>query len=196
MAISKTEVSASLRPDIPDWVDPESREEILEEVGRYVATEIALVVGDGISPVEGHGAFKKLSSDYADDEKGGDRTPNLELEGDMMKALDWRVEMNEVKVGFFEKGQAIKAYGHNTGMKGHKWLDGKAPVRRLIPDKNESFNKDIQEGIDQIVESYVSALEEDEQEDQEEAVASGESRSLFSSMIDWLSGGGDDEGWF
>lgn len=195
MAITKTEVSAQLKPDIPDWVDPDTKEAILDEVGRYVATEIALIVGDGKSPVEGYGDFKRLTSEYADEEKGGDRTPNLELEGDMMRALDWRVEMNEVKVGFFDRSQAIKAYGHNTGMKGHPWLDGVAPVRRLIPDKGEKFSKEIQEGIDQIVDSYVSALEEDEGE-VEEAQASGDRRSLFGSIVDWLSGGGnDDDGW-
>lgn len=194
MAITKTEVSASLKPDIPSWLPPEIKEEALEEVGRYVATEIALIVGDGNSPVEGHGAFKRLTEDYANEEKGGDRSPNLELEGEMMRALDWRVEMDEIKIGFFDKEQAIKAYGHNTGMKGHPWLDGVAPVRRIIPDKGENFNKDILSGVGDIIDSYIEAYQE-EREEIEEAVGNESTASRTNSdSIDWLSG--DDDDWW
>lgn len=194
MAITKTEVTTSLRPDIPSWLPSDVKEQALEEVGRYVATEIALIVGYGNSPVEGHGAFKRLTEDYANEEKGGDRSPNLELEGEMMRALDWRVEMDEIKIGFFDKDQAIKAYGHNTGMKGHPWLDGVAPVRRIIPEKDENFNKDIMAGVADIIDSYIEAFEE-EREEIEEAVGNESSASRTNSdSIDWLSG--DDDDWW
>lgn len=194
MAITKTEVTTSLKPEIPYWLPPEIREEALEEVGRYVATEIALIVGDGNSPVEGYGSFKRLTEDYANEEKGGDRSPNLELEGEMMRALDWRVEMDEIKIGFFDKEQAIKAYGHNTGMKGHPWLDGVAPVRRIIPDKGENFNKDILSGVGDIIDSYIEAYQE-EREEIEEAVGNESTASRTNSdSIDWLSG--DDDDWW
>lgn len=195
MAISKTEVSYSLKPEIPSWLPPEVREEALDEVGRYVATEIALIVGDGTSPVDGHGAFKRLTSDYADDEKGGDRTANLELEGDLMRALDWRVEMDEVKIGFFDRAQAIKAYGHNTGMKGHPWLDGVAPVRRIIPDKDEKFNKEIMDGVSDIIDSYIEAFEQ-EREEIEEAVGNDSASASSGSWFDWLTGSSNDDDWF
>ena len=196
MPITKTEVSTSIRPEIPSWVDSETKEQILEEVGRYVTTEIALHLGDGNSPVEGHGAFKKLSADYADEEKGGDTKPNLELGGDMLAALEWRVEMDEVKIGFFDKEEAIKAYGHNTGMKGHPWLEGKAPVRRIIPEVKENFKQDIQRGINLIVNEMVSSIEEEQEDDVSEGSSTRErtgGRRRNNETPDWLNGEDDDD---
>lgn len=187
MPITKTEVSTSITPNIPSWVDSDTRESILDEVGRYVVTEALLDLGEGKSPVAGHGSFKKLNSEYADEEKGGDRNPNLELNGDLLAAYTWRVEMDSVSVGVFDDGQAIKAYGHNTGMKGHPWLDGKAPVRRLVPDTDESFNKRIQDGIDEIVSSFISELaDQDEAFADRQAVGSENVSASTSNTFNWL----------
>lgn len=189
MAISKKEVSTTIKPDLSE-VPLDLREAALDEIGRYVVTEAALIVGDGVSPVDGYGAFKKLSEQYADEEKGGDKTPNLELNGDLMGSLDWRVEVDGVEVGFFND-QAIKAYGHHTGMKGHPWLDGKAPVRRIIPDKGENFQQDILDGIDEIIEQYKEA-EVVEEDNEQEAV--GERRAMSrDGVTDWLNDPFEDE---
>lgn len=192
--ISKDRIFKSVKPKIPSWVDSDIKEEILDEVGRYVATEIALHVGDGKSPVDGEGLFKQLSKEYADKFKGGDRLPNLEYEGDMMGALEWSVEMDEVKVGWFKKDQAIKAYGHNTGMKGHPWLDGKTPVRKSIPDIKEKFVQSIEDGIQSIVDDMVSRIEivEEERDTGTEGSSSGSQRS---NSINWLNNDDDDDGW-
>lgn len=101
-----------------------------------------------------------MSADYAA-EKGTDLA-NLELEGDMLSALTFEVDeaAGTVKVGVFDSSEAIKLYGHNTGFKGHPWLEGKAPQRKVIPAKNESFVQDINDGIRTIVEEYLDNASE------------------------------------
>lgn len=120
------------------------------------------IVGDGESPVEGFGSFRKLSKDYA--KLKGTSLANLELEGDMLSALTYEVEEGNwsVKVGVFDPEEAIKLYGHNTGFKGHPWLEGKAPQRKVVPDKKENFVSQISQGIDDIIQEALDAREDSE----------------------------------
>jgi hypothetical protein len=164
MAIAKDQIFKEIRPKIPNWLNEEDREELMEEIGDYVVTAMLDKMGDGESPVDGVGKFKNLSKDYAANEKGGDDTPNLSLMGDMWGALTYEVEFDRVKVGIFDPDEAVKAYGHNTGFKGHPWLEGKAPQRKFIPDKNESFIQEIQDGIKMIVEEFIEYAREDSEE--------------------------------
>jgi phage gpG-like protein len=160
--ITKTEVWKEIRPKLPTWLDEDERKELLEEIGDYVVTSVLDYLGDGKSPVMGEGEFRALSKKYADSEKGGDRTPNLELEGDMLSALTYEADAYSVKVGIWEPEEAIKAYGHITGMKGHDWLEGKVPKRKLIPGAKEKFESDIEDGINTIIEEYIDAREDSE----------------------------------
>ena len=159
MAISKTEVWKEIRPKLPSYLDEDERLELNEEIGDYVVTAMLDLLGDGKSPVTGED-FKKLSDKYAGI-KGTD-LPNMELEGDLLSSLTYEPDAYSVKIGFWDEEQAIKAYGHNTGMKGHPWLDGKAPVRKIIPTAKEKFESSIQEGIDQIIQEFLDAREDSE----------------------------------
>lgn len=126
------------------------RKAALEEVADYLKESVLSMVGGGTSPVSGHRNFKQLNREYAEKEKGGDRTPNLELFGDMLDALDTRVFLKDEQVALYISGdEAEKADGHC-----HIVGDGLLPVRRFIPDAKEKFKADILAGIKSIVRSY------------------------------------------
>jgi hypothetical protein len=156
--ISKTEVWKEIRPELPDYLDDSERTDLMNEIGDYVLTSMLDLLADGQSPVEGVGDLSKLTTKYADAEKDGDRTPNMELGGDLLDSLKYEADAYAVKIGTWEEGQAIKAYGHITGFKGHKWLDGKVAPRKILPSDKERFVQDIQDGIDTIIEEFASSV--------------------------------------
>jgi len=119
------------------------------DVGEFIVGEILRSVQRGQSPVEGRGSFKKLDPEYADEFKGGNRSPNLDQQGDMLDALEFEVTTGGVKVGIFEESQVPKADGHNnfSGL-------SELPVRRFIPDATEDFRRDIKSGVNQILDGY------------------------------------------
>lgn len=159
MPISKSEVSYFVDVELPEGLTASERDALLEEIGDYTVTSMLDYIGEGKSPVTGRN-FQKLSTKYADKEKGGSRISNLELNGDMLDALDFEVTKGKLKVGIFDEDQAVKAYGHQTGFEGHPWLDGKAPARQIVPDKGESFVGRIKSGIDDIIEEFMDGRED------------------------------------
>jgi phage gpG-like protein len=160
MAFSKDEMSFTFEPDLPDDITSEEKRRVLDEIGDYLVTEILSYVGDGNSPVSGKGKFKQLSKAYADAQKLGDRKPILELDGDMLEALTYKIAKGKLVVGIFDDEQAIKAYGHNTGMEGHPWLDGVTPVRQFIPKENEKLKKNITDYVQTIIEDVLGERED------------------------------------
>ena len=125
------------------------RRSAMQDIAEYVRDEILQYVGDGNSPVSGRGKFKALSKDYAEFKKtiSSSTTPNMELYGDMLDDLEYRIEGNKIKIGWFGGEQAAKADGHNN-FSGESDL----PVRRSIPNAKdgETFKRDILQGIKQI----------------------------------------------
>lgn len=126
-----------------------SQEKAKQDVGEFVRNEILRFVSSGKSPVAGRGAFDRLNKQYADDKKGGNRTPNLELEGDLLDSLEFTTTSTGIEVGIFDSNEAPKADGHNnfSGL-------SKLPTRRFIPDAAESFNGRIMTGVNQILDRY------------------------------------------
>jgi len=128
-------------------IAPKDRARVKNEVGEFIIEEILLRVADGKSPLKGTPRWSKLSSKYAKDEKGGNTTPNLELDGDLLDALEFkRGKGNKIEIGIFDKDETGKADGHNnhTGK-------SKLPKRRFIPDDTEQFYKKITDGVKEII---------------------------------------------
>lgn len=150
MPIGKEEVSYEFDVPIPDGIPKGERKNFLKEVGSYLVDAMLDSIGDGVSPVTGK-PFKELSKKYADKEKGGKRLANLDLTGDMLNALTYKIEGNKVIVGVFDKEQAIKLYNHNVG--------DTVPQRQVVPNEKQAFNKKIMEGIEYITEDYSSGDE-------------------------------------
>jgi hypothetical protein len=128
---------------------PESRHATVKrEVGDYVTEEILRALSSGKSPVAGE-SFKKLNKEYADEMKDGNRTPNLELDGDLLDALRYKSNDRGIEIGIFKSSEVPKADGHNN-FSG----DSKLPTRRFIPKDDQKFKQQIDTGIKSIVNEY------------------------------------------
>lgn len=153
---SMDELTKKVDVDLPDDLDKDQKEELLNEIGEYIKITMLDMIGSGKSPVAGEKSkWDKLSPTYAKEK--GTKMANMDLEGNMLDALDYDVVKGQLYVGWFDSDQAIKAYGHTTGMEGHPWLDGKAPVRKLIPKDEEKFRVEINKGIQEIIEDFIDA---------------------------------------
>jgi phage gpG-like protein len=137
-------------------VPEDSKEDAALAIGQDLIDSIKDYLKDGESPVAGY-KFKPLNKDYANEKKGGDRTPNLKLEGDLLNSLSAEYEGDTLVIGV-SSSQEGKADGHNN-FSG----DSNLPTRRFLADSGEIF-KDQDKIIRDIVPLYEvdvsSALEE------------------------------------
>jgi phage gpG-like protein len=152
-----TESETSFEFELPNAENiPESvRDQVLEEIAEFLRDSILDYVGEGKSPVAGGRYRSTLNKDYADREKGGDTMANLDLNGDMLNALEYRIEDDKVIVGIFDEDQAIKSYAHNTGYEGHPTLEGKGYIRQFIPKEDQLLKAEIIRGVKRIIEEYL-----------------------------------------
>lgn len=148
MPITKKQVSKYIPLSLPKELDDGEKKELQDLIGEYLVSEVLQFVSSGNSPVKGEGSFQKLNKKYADTEKGGDRTSNLELNGDMLTALTYEFNQRGINIGVFDPDQAIKLYNHNVG--------DTLPKRQVIPDSDEDFKAEIMDGIDSIIMDYLS----------------------------------------
>lgn len=124
-----------------------NKAEVKAEIGEFVVNEMLEKLSAGKSPVVGE-EFEQLNKKYADANKGGNQTPNLELFGDMLDALTFKNTKEGIEVGIFKKSELDKADGHNKW----NWSNNRRiPKRRFIPKKSQEFVKEIKDGIKQIV---------------------------------------------
>lgn len=138
-----------------DELDSKEKKELMDEIGEYLKFTMLDFIGDRKSPVDGD-EFEKLSPKYA--KKVGHKYSDLQYEGDMLDALDYKTKRGgEIQVGFFDKLQSAKAYGHTTGMEGHPWLEGVTPKRKIIPIEGETFDEEIMTGIEQLIQEFIDA---------------------------------------
>jgi hypothetical protein len=156
MAFSVDELTKKVSVDIPSDLKARERKELLEEIGEYIKITMLDMIGDGRSPVTGQ-EWRQLSKDYS--KFKGSKEANMDLNGDMLDSLDYEVSKGELYVGWFDSDQAVKAYGHTTGMKGHPFLDGVAPKRKLLPTDKEKFTAEIRSGVEEIVREFLDARE-------------------------------------
>lgn len=133
-------------------VPKDRRSEALKEVASYVIEQVLTHMDNARSPVDGHGAFKALSKDYAKKKKaaGKGSRPNLEFYGDLKTAIQCTRSggMLNLKVTGTE---SAKADGH-CNHSGKSQL----PTRRFIPleGEDEGFKKSIVDGIEQVLKQY------------------------------------------
>jgi len=158
--------------DIPKSKQKEAKRDVLE----YLENEISRNVSKGVSPVKGERNFKSLSGPYAQGEKQGNSTPNLQLEGDLLDSLEFNNKRgSKISVGYSADNPEVeKADGHNQhSAKAKKdfWGEGKnkrkaLPKRRYIPEKDQSFKPNIEKGIDRILDKFREDPEEKRREKQ------------------------------
>ena len=113
--------------------------EVREEIADAILEQVLDYVGGANSPVGGQGKFKSLSKEYkkVKAEISSSVIPNLELHGDMLDALECvNVGGNKFELRITDPKQAKKADGHHGGNK-------HLPVRPFIPEKGQTFKRDI-----------------------------------------------------
>lgn len=139
------------------------RREVRDEVGQFLIEAILDDVGSGKSPVSGEGKFKALSKKYKEFKasEAGNTSPNLELFGDMLDALEYKLDARgQVEVGIFaDSGEQVdKADLHNmrsAKAKAYaKSFKRPFPKRQFIPDKNQGFKRNISNGIRDIIRDF------------------------------------------
>jgi len=151
-----------------DNVDRSLHREVKNRVGTYLRDAILSDLADGRSPVQGQ-SFSLLSKKYAKDEKGGNRTPNLRLEGDLLDALDFKNRLEGLEIGIFKTGEQGKADGHNN-------FSGESKQqRRFIPDTKDVFRPSIMRRVNDIIKEYESRPESRDRE--QRSRSSGRSRN-------------------
>ena len=127
------------------------RRRALEEMRDFIRDSILDHVGDSKSPVRGGpwktsltSGYKKVKDDFSSVLKA-----NLELRGDLLDALEVRIEGNQLNAGVFDRNEVGKAEGNNIGSYG-KSRGSVAKARRFIPLRGETWNREITEGIKDI----------------------------------------------
>ena len=132
-------------------VPVESQQRIKQQVADLLIDSTLEYVSRGESPVAGEGAWKQLSKDYADSEKGGDRTPNMELSGEMLDDFSSTISplgQDWVEVGISGGESEAKAESHN-----HFSGQGSNPRRRFIPDGSQTYKSDIMREVSRLTSS-------------------------------------------
>lgn len=124
----------------------DKRAQIYNEVKNEVLQRMQSFLDRGSSPVAGV-RFKRLSDDYADAKKSGDKTPDLELTGAMRNSISIEEIGGKLRVTVSDSQQG-KADGH-CNFSGAS----KLPKRRFIPNEKdgETFKKSIINTISSIV---------------------------------------------
>ena len=123
-----------------------------KEIKQFITTTVKADLAKGQSSVTGR-RMPSLNKEYAKAQKGGNRTPNLKLEGDYQASF--RVKKSPQGTNWMRfttlQGQQPKADGHNnfTGK-------SKLPKRQSFPNRGngEKFRAGIERGIEQIVKKH------------------------------------------
>lgn len=125
--------------------------EVLDMIGELLVEQILDYVTDEKSPVTGN-AFKPLSLEYArrKKEEVGNTRANLDLNGDMLQSLDYKVSEGKIEIGVFGS-EAHKADGHNN-ISG----DSKITTRQFIPKRGQAFDSQIKDLIKDTIDTYIA----------------------------------------
>lgn len=156
--VSKVTYELNLSKELRD-VPREKREDVKEEIGKYLVEQILQDVSKTKSPVYGT-SFKGLSTEYKNKKKklSSSAIANLELHGDMLNALEYKTTRDKIEVGIFDYDQAQKADNHCkfSGKSKKKKSNGEyvVPERKFIPNRKEGdeFRPLIIREINKIIE--------------------------------------------
>lgn len=155
MQVKETKVSTS---KISSTIDLKSelqgltkakKTELLDQIGELLVEQVLSTVAESKSPITGR-AFKGLSQEYKalKLEETGSGEPNLDLSGEMLSSLDYKVKDNTIELGIFGE-DAGKADGHNN-------FSGKSklPTRQFLPKEGELFVSSIKNLVKETVDAF------------------------------------------
>ena len=145
---------------------PKARQrEALEASANYLKEQILSFTGEGKTSVQGGKWKRKLEPEYAKRKKEESSVgfANLELNGDMLDALDVKPKGGKLVI---EVGgdQAAKAEGNLLGSYGRD--ENPANAREFMPHKRgQHFRKEIVNGLREILQEYADGEEDQGAED-------------------------------
>lgn len=156
MKTVKTEATGNKTASIIDLSDEldgltkEQKRELVDQIGELLVEQVLSYVADVSTPISGAGFKRTLSPEYKKrklDEVGSGE-PNLDLTGEMLNSLTYKVQGEKIELGVFGE-DAPKADGHNN-------FSGKSslPQRRFLPGEGQEFKSDIKRLVKETVESY------------------------------------------
>lgn len=124
------------------------QKEIKQDVGEFLVEQVLLSVGESKSPVTGE-AWPGLSKKYMKEKvaQGGVGKANMELTGDMLNALDYKVTPDGIELAIYGKKEAPKADGHLK----FSGAENNTPQRRFIPGEGQSFKDGIESQVQEII---------------------------------------------
>jgi len=133
-----------------EGLSPAEVKQVMNDVGDFVLTSVLDDTANQVSAVYGD-KWDALSPDYkkVKKAKGGKPVANLELEGDMLSALNIVKRSNSLTLSV-RGDQADKADGHNN----HSG-ESKLPLRRFVPSEadGDTFSPKIMKGIENIIQN-------------------------------------------
>ena len=135
-------------------VPPDRRASTKADVGEFVVSRIKRSLRNSSSPVAGEGFKTSLSTAYRSfkTKVGAGSSANLQLFGDLLNSLE-AVSGPGGQVGFGHTGAGRDGRPNARKCVGHCHFEGsKLPRRRYLPARGQSFKKDIEAGIKEIVE--------------------------------------------
>lgn len=143
--------------------DAQTKSKILEAVGKVVVESIRRDTAAEKSPVNGI-KYPKLEKEYAEikRKKGKGSDANLRLTNDLMRSLKFERIGDRIKWEFEGDENNAKAYGHNTGFRGHPTIKNKNK-RKTMPNTNEKFRRAIERKIEDIIDFYIDLNEQEQQ---------------------------------
>lgn len=130
-----------------------SSERVQRVIARAVIDEMRRFIAIGTSPVRGERRFDSYKDKlrYPGDLKNS-KPVNLQLSGDMLNAITFRIVRFGVKIGIFDKRQADKAITHLRGLNG-------VPQRKFLPvDEGDEFIVSIQRSIRTLYAKIISDI--------------------------------------
>ena len=158
MPINENESTKKVKLNLSGLSNSE-KELAKQEAGRILLEEIETYLDASISPVK-DGAYRANKVD-------GTRSDLYDV-GDMRSQLEFRsLDSDHIEVGIFKSAPSIdraKAFGHNSGFKGHKnERKLKKYKREFIPAPNKTFRGDIMERVNESIDEFRGIANEREE---------------------------------
>lgn len=165
MEVKKTIVNRSEIASVIDLseelkgVPKSDQDELKSRIGELLVEQILETVADARTPIEGGEYKRTLSKEYGKfkTEETGSNKANLDLTGEMLSSLDYKIEGNKIKLGIFDAIEAPKADGHNN-FSG----ESKLPTRQFLPKEGQDFKSNIRELLKDTVAAYKADIAPEE----------------------------------
>lgn len=133
-------------------VNESLKKKVAKEVGEYLVEQTLLAASQRRSPVEGGQWKKSLSPAYAKlkQKEVGNKLANLELSGQTLDSLDYKIEDGNIVLGVFGDRAPV--------LDGHNNLSGKSllPERKLLPKKGEFYKSSISKEMEKIIADVIA----------------------------------------